>query len=104
MILINRLKGIVFLIAFFLFTSLQAQQAMKWAADGNAYYRIEENEIVQYTLPANSRNVFATAQQLTPTGATAPITVNLFSVTADQKKVLLYTNATRVWRIKTRGD
>jgi len=104
MIIINRLKGIVFLIVFFLFTSLQAQQAMKWAADGNAYYRIEENEIVQYTLPANSRNVFATAQQLTPTGATAPLTVDLFSVTADQKKVLLYTNATRVWRIKTRGD
>jgi dipeptidyl-peptidase-4 len=43
-------------------------------------------------------------QQLTPAGQSAPLNLNLFNFSDDGKKVLLYTNAARVWRINTRGN
>lgn len=105
MITINRLKGIVFLIVFFAFTSLSAQKGdVKWTADGNAYYRLEQNEIVQYSLPGDTRQVLITQQQLTPKGETEPLKPSHFTFSADGKKLLLFTNAKRVWRINTRGD
>jgi dipeptidyl-peptidase-4 len=80
------------------------QLATRWSSDGNSYYKIEQNEIVQYALPTSTRTVVVSAKQLTPEGASNPLTVNLYSFSSDNKKVLIYTNATRVWRINTRGD
>ncbi len=106
MITINHCRGFVFLFLLILVSSARAQQggSLRWSTDGNSYYKIEQNEIAQYTLPANSRTVLASAKQLTPAGQSAPLKVNLFSLSADGKKMLVYTNATRVWRINTRGN
>ncbi len=106
MITINRLKGFIFLLLLLLFyVPLFAQQGpVKWAKDGNSYYRLEDDEVVQYTLPADTRKVVITKQQLTPSGQSAPLKLDLFSFSEDGQKMLAYTNATRVWRIKTRGD
>jgi dipeptidyl-peptidase-4 len=106
MITINRLKGFILLLIIVLFyIPVFAQQgAIKWTKEGDAYYRLEDNEIVQYTLPADSRKVLVTKQQLTPSGESAPLKLDHFSFSEDGQKMLVYTNATRVWRIKTRGD
>jgi dipeptidyl-peptidase 4 len=106
MITINRLKGFIVLVVFLcLATIASAQKAgIRWSKDGNSYYKLDQNEIVQFTLPANERKVIATKQQLTPAGETSPLGLNLFSFSDDNKKILLYTNATRVWRINTRGN
>lgn len=85
--------------------SVNAQQGgFKWSKDGTAYYRIEQNEIVQYTLPSNDKKVLVSKQQLTPTGQSAPLPLTFYSFSEDQKKLLIYTNAERVWRINTKGD
>ena len=42
--------------------------AIKWAKDGNAYYRIESNEVFRYDLPANTKTSFITQADLTPAG------------------------------------
>ncbi len=107
MITINRLKGFIFLLLFLVIllpAMSQGQGNIRWTKDGNAYYRIEDNEIVEYTLPADARKVLVTKQQLTPSGQSAPLKVNLFHLSDDAGKLLIYTNATRVWRINTRGD
>ncbi len=107
MITINRLKGFIFLLLFLVIllpAMAQPQGSIRWTKDGNAYYRVEDNEIVQYTLPADSRKVLVTKQQLTPSGQSAPLKVNLFHFSDDSGKLLVYTNATRVWRINTRGN
>ena len=79
-------------------------QAIKWSKDGNSYFRIEQNEIVQYTLPDQQKKVVVTRQQLTPAGKNQPLSISLFSFSDDQQKILIYTNTKKVWRIKTRGD
>jgi dipeptidyl-peptidase 4 len=106
MITINRLKGLLILcLLVFISLAVSAQQgAIKWSKDGSSYYRLEQDEIVQYTLPSNDRKVLVTKQHLTPSGQSAPIKVNLYQFSDDGSKLLLYTNSTRVWRINTRGN
>lgn len=77
---------------------------IKWTKEGNSYYRIEAGEIVQYTLPANTKAVVVSKEKLTPTGQSKPLTVNNYSFTPDGKRVLVFTNTKKVWRYNTRGD
>jgi dipeptidyl-peptidase-4 len=84
--------------------TVSAQQGLKWSKDGNAYYRLEQNEIVQYTLPAQEKKILISKQQLTPSGASTPLRVSLYAFSEDQQKVLIFTNTRKVWRINTRGD
>jgi dipeptidyl-peptidase-4 len=82
----------------------QPPKSIKWAKDGNSYYAIENNEIVQYLLPSFERVIVAPQSVLTPEGAAQPIVVSNFYLSDDNKKILLYTNSKRVWRLETRGD
>lgn len=83
---------------------LFAQGAVKWTANGNGYYRLENGELNVYTLPQNTKTALVSKKQLTPEGRTTPLNVRGFSFSADEKKVLLFTNTRKVWRLQTRGD
>ena len=84
------------------FAPLYGQGSLKWAGDGNSYYRAEEGEIVQYELPGNTRVVLLNKQQLTPAGQNHPLTIRDFRIY--NSKVLIFTNTKKVWRLQTRGD
>ncbi len=44
------------------------------------------------------------AEKLIPKGETKPLALQSFNWTADNQKVLIYTNSVKVWRLNTRGD
>ena len=101
--------GIKFFIitVLILFASLNASSQVgdiRWSVDGNSYYRVEKNELVQYTLPENKPVVVLSKQQLTPAGSQNPLQFSYYSFSGDQQKVLLFTNTKRVWRLNSRGD
>jgi dipeptidyl-peptidase 4 len=50
------------------------------------------------------KEVVVPAEALIPPGGTVPLTVDDFEFSADESKVLIYTNSKRVWRQNTRGD
>ena len=104
----NRTGIKVFIISVsILFISLIASSQageIKWSVDGNSYYRVEKNELVRYTLPDNKPVVVLTEQQLTPIGSASPLHFNFYSFSADQQKVLFFTNTKRVWRLNSKGD
>jgi len=77
---------------------------IRWANDGNSYYRIEKNELVQYTLPDNKPVVVLSKQMLIPAGSSNPLQFSYFAFSADQQKILVFTNTKRVWRLNTKGD
>ena len=79
-------------------------QRIKWSKDGNSYFRVEQNEIVQYTMPEQQKKVIVSKKQLTPAGRQEALPVNFFSFSDDQQKALIFTNTKKVWRINTRGD
>ncbi|WP_242696349.1 S9 family peptidase [Longitalea luteola] len=101
---IPAIKWLITILIVFVPAVLFAQGAIKWTKNGNAYYRFEEGELGMYTLPQQSKAIVLSKKQLTPEGKTTPLNVKGFGFSADEKKVLLFTNTKKVWRLNTRGD
>ena len=103
---ITRLKSIIILLTFVLvsFQSFSQSGGLIWSKDGNSYYRIKKEGVVQYPLPANDSEILFSKEQLTPQGSNEPLQVSYFTFSKDEQKVLLFTNTKRVWRINTKGD
>ena len=95
------------LLSCLLANTLTAQRGgggVKWGKDGKSYFAIETNSLVRYDLPAFTRTVFVEAGALVPSGMTAPLPIQGFSFSDDEKKLLIFTNSKKVWRQNTRGD
>jgi dipeptidyl-peptidase-4 len=82
-----------------------------WLNGGEAYTTVEPSpggsgasEIVEYDPASGRRSVLVSAAALTPAGATKPLAIDGYTWSDDRSKLLVYTNAQRVWRQKTRGD
>ena len=61
-------------------------------------------DLVRTDVETGEKEVLVTAAQMTPDGADAPLRVQSVAWSDDERKVLLFTNSRRVWRINTRGD
>ncbi|MBN8577538.1 MAG: DPP IV N-terminal domain-containing protein [Cytophagales bacterium] len=97
------MKQFLFLVCCLL--AVQANsQALRWAPEDNAYYRVEAGEINRYVLPGNTKSTWVTKADLTPAGAAQSLRIRNFALSADQSKLLLFTNTQKVWRLDTRGD
>ena len=82
-----------------------------WIEGGVRYAAVEPStsapgakDIVEYDTATGTRTVLVAATALKPAGSTAPLTVDGYEWSADRSKLLLYTNAKKVWRQNTRGD
>jgi dipeptidyl-peptidase-4 len=91
-------------ILFISFSAVSQRGGIKWAAEGDSYYQIEKDELVQYSLPGNEPKIILSKQQLTPQGSENPLRINYFAIATDQQKILLFTNTKKVWRLNTKGD
>ena len=79
-------------------------QPVRWSADGNSYYKLENGGIAMYTLPANTSTTYLSAEQLKPKGSKVPLEVEGFNILEKKGLVILFTNSRKVWRYNTRGD
>jgi dipeptidyl-peptidase-4 len=85
-------------------TALAQIPSTHWANDGYQYYKAQSGEVVVLdTRDAGKKTVLLSKEMLTPQGEKA-ITPRNFYLSADGQKVLVYTNAKKVWRYPTRGD
>jgi dipeptidyl-peptidase-4 len=84
----------------------------EWLGDGRSYVSIEPDtskpggvRIVRYdSATGASVEVMATAAQLTPAGASTSLQPDSLTWSADNQRLLIFTNTRRVWRTNTRGD
>lgn len=96
------MRKLTLLIVFITWTGLslfaQPGKGTKWTADGKGYYRVDDSGIAAISLTGG--------QPVTKIAASAYNNLPLkdFTFSADEKKVLLYTNSQKVWRYETRGD
>ena len=91
------------LVVLLLFICLSiTANAQKWTKDGNSFYVKKEGEIVKTTLPDLKSTVIVGKSDLMANGKA--LQAENFSFSADEKKMLVYTNSKKVWRYKTRGD
>ncbi len=64
----------------------------------------EGRDLVRTDVATGRTEVLVTAAQLTPTGADAPLRVEGFTWSDDERRLLVFTNSRRVWRVNSRGD
>ena len=83
----------------------------RWLKDGNSFARLEPSpttqgsmDLVRYEVATNKRDVLLPAEKLIPKGETKPLAINGYEWSADDKRLLIYTNSKKVWRLNTKGD
>ena len=83
----------------------------RWLKDGNSFARLDPSptikgsmDLVRYEAATNKRDVLLGAEKLIPKGETKPLAINGYEWSGDDKRVLIYTNSKKVWRLNTKGD
>jgi dipeptidyl-peptidase-4 len=91
---------------FFIFSLLisVSQAQLKWSKEDNSYFIYESDGIYRYTLPAMTKELVVDSAALMYRGTNTAIKVKDFSFSTSGKKLLVFTNTQRVWRLDTRGD
>jgi len=89
----------------------QGVGGLRWLKSGDAYTRIERSatvqggtDLVSYDAATNDRKVLLAAEKLVPKGESKPLPIHGYEWSADNSKILIYTNSKKVWRANTRGD
>jgi dipeptidyl-peptidase-4 len=83
---------------------------VQWTADGDAYTRLEPapggrgRDLVRYDAASGRREVVVPAARLVAPGDTVPFAVESYAWSPDGRRLLVFANAQRVWRLNTRGD
>ena len=85
-------------------------RSVRWLEDSESYTTLENNpdlrcsEVILYNAKSGDREVLVGASQLVPKGESDPLRIRDYAWSADNNKLLLFTNTQRVWRYHTRGD
>jgi dipeptidyl-peptidase 4 len=83
---------------------------IRWTPDGGAYFgynrrpEAEGPDLVRVNPETDEKTVLVRSEQLIPAGDTVPLRAQSFRFSEDGRKLLLFTNTARVWRLNTRGD
>ncbi|WP_335964976.1 DPP IV N-terminal domain-containing protein [Galbibacter sp. PAP.153] len=85
------------------------QRPISWISGGDAFVTIEKNDegedqLIKYISKNNKKEVFVAAEALTSTGTSKALSIEDFTLSEDESKVLIFTNSSRVWRSNTKGD
>src|SRR5680860_1670627 len=84
--------------------------SVRWMKDQKRYSTLETNkdssgkDIVAYDAENGNREVLISAKNLIPEGQDKPLTIGDYNWSADNAKLLIFTNTRKVWRLHTRGD
>ncbi len=93
--------------------NVYAQQGygpIRWMKDNKGYSTLEPNtklggrDIVRYDAKSGKRTVIVSAADLIPKEKNKPLVISNYQWSADNSKLLIFTNTRKVWRYHTRGD
>jgi dipeptidyl-peptidase-4 len=66
--------------------------------------KITEGNLVKIDPKSEAQTIIIKKESFVPNGSVLPLVIEDFMFSPDNNKVLLYVNAAKVWRYKTRGD
>lgn len=78
--------------------------ARRWSKKSSTFFTLEKGDLVRHDPATGKTDIVVPAKAFTPKDATEPLKVEGYEFSADESKLLLYTNSQRVWRRNTRGD
>lgn len=99
-------KNALAILLFFYCINVFAQRGsqIKWNSYGDAYYTIEKNDIVKFSLPKFEKSVLVDKKKLLNEDKKTEIGIKNFFVSNDENVFLIFTNSVKVWRYETKGD
>jgi dipeptidyl-peptidase-4 len=80
---------------------------LAWIEDGKRYVVLEQDDelsLAAFDSLTGEKKVLAGPDDLTPEGSTEPLDIESYDLDIENNKVVLFTDAERVWRRNTRGD
>ena len=95
----NELKNGFLLCLLFICSAVGFAQDTQWTKDGNSYYQSSANGIVKVTLPTMKEDLIMGRSKFK---SSKPI--KSFTISDNEKIILIFTNTKKVWRYETRGD
>ncbi len=96
---------IALVLMLFAFSTANAQfEKLHWAPDGYHYYILQNDTIYSRDVRIKGSKTAVLSPDLMTAPGQAALQPDNFSVTADGKRILLFTNTKKVWRYNTRGD
>ena len=81
-----------------------------WSKRSSAYFTLDKSQdgkgrdLVRNDPATGKKETLVPASAFVPKGAKEPLAIEAFEFSADESRVLIYTNSKRVWRRNTRGD
>ncbi|MBX3732524.1 MAG: S9 family peptidase [Verrucomicrobiae bacterium] len=82
-----------------------------WSRHQSGYFTLARpraggggRDLIRCDAATGRTNVILPAHALTPPGEPGPLSIERFELSGDESRVLLFTNARRVWRENSRGD
>ncbi|MDG1105296.1 MAG: DPP IV N-terminal domain-containing protein [Cyclobacteriaceae bacterium] len=88
----------------------QVMGPLRWFDEGEAYTKFSYNEeiggfdLMKVVSETQLHQVLVSAADLIPSGETQPLFIHDYQWSEDQKKLLIFTNSKKVWRLNTKGD
>lgn len=95
---------VIFLCAYTTAFSQFRPPAVHWTNDGNGYLSLVQGNIVKTELATNKQTLVVNREDLIPSESSQPLQFNIFTLSADNSRVLIFANTVKVWRYNTRGD
>ncbi len=84
---------------------------LRWSRRTSHFFTLEVpgtggagRDLVRHDPATGGKEVVAPASDFIPAGRTTPLQIDGFEFSADESKLLLFTDSRRVWRRHTRGD
>ena len=88
----------------------QVMGPLRWVDEGEAYIKFSYNnevggfDLMKVTSETQVHQVIVSASDLIPVGTSQPLSIHDYQWSSDQKKLLIFSNSKKVWRLNTRGD
>jgi dipeptidyl-peptidase 4 len=99
-----RIKILVLFICIAQFTVAQNRGKINWTADGNAYTKIKDGNIVQIDPVTEAEEVVVNKAKLIDPATNKALVPQSYEFNGNYTRVLIFTNTVKVWRYNTMGD
>jgi dipeptidyl-peptidase 4 len=99
-----RIKILLILVCAAQFTVAQNRGKINWTADGNAYTKVKEGNIIQVDPVTEEETIVVSKAKLVDPAGNKTLLTQSYEFNSNYTSVLIFTNTVKVWRYNTMGD
>lgn len=99
-----RIKILLILICTVQFALAQNRGKINWTADGNAYTKVKDGNIIQVDPATEEETIVVGKAKITDPSTNKALVPQSYEFNSNYTSVLIFTNTVKVWRYNTMGD